>query len=478
MVFSSLTFIYVFLPLTLLCYYLSPVKAKNYVLLFFSFCFYAWGEPKAFFVMLAVILLNYCFSLFISRFDDNRTARTMLLALDLIGNLGILFYFKYIDFTIKTFNHFFNRDIGLLNIALPIGISFFIFQALSYTIDVFRKDCEVQKNPFKLALYISLFPQLIAGPIVKYHDIELQIDNRHIGISDFSAGIRRFILGLGKKVLIANICASVVDDVFSSFLEVNSLTLWVGALAYSLQIYYDFSGYSDMAIGLGKMFGFTFLENFNYPYISSSITEFWRRWHISLSTWFKEYVYIPLGGNRCSKVRNLFNIFVVFLLTGIWHGAAWVFILWGLWHGFFNMFEKVTGLNKVGKDNKNVCIKIIMHIYTIVAVFFGWIIFRSVSVKSAVKYILAMFNLYETIEVYSLAYFVSTNSILVILVGILFSMPIFKLLQEKVSWLKNQGRGAFVLVNVLEIIFYLGIFVLCAALLAGNTYNPFIYFRF
>lgn len=472
MLFSSLTFIFVFLPLVLLCYYLSPDRLKNYVLLLFSFVFYAWGEPKAFFIMLAVIGVNYIFALEI---EKRRNLRTLFLVLDLVFSFGFLFYFKYIDFTITTINRVFHQQLSLLNVALPIGISFFIFQAVSYAIDVYRGDCKVQKNPFKLALYISFFPQLVAGPIVKYHDIEAQLNSRTVTAESFASGAKRFLIGLTKKVFVANTVALVADKVFDSFLQVDIPSLWIGALCYSLQIYYDFSGYSDMAIGLGKMFGFKFLENFNYPYISSSITEFWRRWHISLSTWFKEYVYISLGGNRCSKTRTVFNLFVVFLLTGIWHGAANVFIIWGLWHGFFNIFEKLTGLNK---EQKKPLVKILMHFYTLFVVFLGWIFFRSNGVGDAVRYILAMFGFFGTTVTYTLSYFLSANTLLFMLIGIIFSMPLFPLIKNKVGTIKAKSSAWFITVNVAEIVVMLVLFVLCAAALAGNTYNPFIYFRF
>ena len=314
MLFSSLTFIFVFLPLCLICYYIVPKCHKNYILLVFSFIFYAWGEPKAFLIMLIVIFINYIFALDI---EEKPNLKKLFLVLDLVMNFGLLFYFKYFDFAINCLNRVMNKEYNLLHIVLPIGISFYIFQAVSYTIDVYRSSCKAQKNIIKLALYISFFPQLIAGPIVKYHDIERQISERTVTVKTFAEGAKRFILGLAKKVLIANNVAIFTDKVFDSFLNMSPGGLWLGALTYSLQIYYDFSGYSDMALGLGKIFGFDYPENFNYPYISTSITEFWRRWHISLSTWFKEYVYIPLGGNRCSKYRQIFNIFVVFLITGI-----------------------------------------------------------------------------------------------------------------------------------------------------------------
>ena len=475
MLFSSIVFLFVFLPLVLLFYYILPKKFRNYELLFFSFVFYAWGEPKAFFVMLAIVFINYVFAIAIECRKDSVAVNKILLAVCIALNLGTLFYFKYLDFAISIVNKVMRRDIPFYHIALPIGISFFIFQALSYTVDVFRKQCAAQKNPLKLALYVSLFPQLIAGPIVKYHDVADQIDNRCVSLESFYSGIKRFIYGLAKKVLIANSTAYIADNVFNNYELVSTGSLWIGIICYSLQIYYDFSGYSDMAIGLGKMFGFDFLENFNYPYISSSITEFWRRWHISLSTWFKEYVYIPLGGNRVSKLRNVFNVFVVFLLTGVWHGAANVFIAWGLWHGILNILEKLTGFNK---KSENKIVLVIQHVYTLFAVLIGWVFFRSSSMKSGVKYILGMLGLGENVVAYKVGYFVSGMSIMWILIGMVLSLPLYKLIFGKTDELKSKNNKLSIALDVMEVVYLLSLFVLCVSALAGSTYNPFIYFRF
>lgn len=475
MLFSSIVFLFVFLPLVLLFYYILPKKFRNYELLFFSFVFYAWGEPKAFFVMLAIVFINYVFAIAIECRKDSVAVNKILLAVCIALNLGTLFYFKYLDFAISIVNKVMRRDIPFYHIALPIGISFFIFQALSYTVDVFRKQCVAQKNPLKLALYVSLFPQLIAGPIVKYHDVADQIDNRCVSLESFYSGIKRFIYGLAKKVLIANSTAYIADNVFNNYELVSTGSLWIGIICYSLQIYYDFSGYSDMAIGLGKMFGFDFLENFNYPYISSSITEFWRRWHISLSTWFKEYVYIPLGGNRVSKLRNVFNVFVVFLLTGVWHGAANVFIAWGLWHGILNILEKLTGFNK---KSENKIVLVIQHVYTLFAVLIGWVFFRSSSMKSGVKYILGMLGLGKNVVAYKVGYFVSGMSIMWILIGMVLSLPLYKLIFGKTDELKSKNNKLSIALDVMEVVYLLSLFVLCVSALAGSTYNPFIYFRF
>ncbi len=472
MIFSSVTFLFVFLPLVLFFYYISAENIKNYVLLFFSFAFYAWGEPKAFFIMLSIIIINYFFALLI---QCGGKCSALFLIIDLLLCFSFLFYFKYFDFAIRIFDRVSRKNIPLFNIALPIGISFYIFQAVSYTIDVFRKECSTQKNPLKLALYISFFPQLIAGPIVKYHEIEKQLDTRKISLPSFASGTRRFIYGLAKKTLIANTAATVADSIFFDAMGSDIPSLWIGAFAYSLQIYFDFSGYSDMALGLGKMFGFSFPENFNYPYISSSITEFWRRWHISLSTWFKEYVYIPLGGNRVSKARTVLNIFIVFLLTGLWHGAAWTFVAWGLYHGFFNIIEKITGFDR---KSKKLPIKIIKHLYLLFVVMLGWVIFRSQSIMEAKNYIFRMFGFNKGMTLYSAFHFISAYSIFILIIGCIFSFPLFPLLKKKaVDTCLGKEKITF--------IFTLGQNILCLFLLlmsamnlASGTYNPFIYFRF
>ena len=339
-----MTFIFIFLPVVLAAYYLLRPAYRNTVLLMASLFFYAWGEPRYLLIMLFTITINYCGAMLI---DTYRSRAKLILCLSILANLGILVYFKYTNFIFENINALFRGNLEFIHVIMPIGISFYTFQAMSYLVDVYRKDCSVQKNFYDLMLYIVLFPQMIAGPIVKYHDVEQQIKSRETTLEDFSAGLRRFIVGLAKKVLIANSMGAVVERIFTSDTATFSTPIaWLGAVAYTFQLYYDFSGYSDMAIGLGRMFGFRFLENFNYPYISSSITEFWRRWHISLSTWFKEYLYIPLGGNRCGNVRTYFNLFVVFVATGVWHGASWNFVLWGLWHGFFIILERFFSWHK------------------------------------------------------------------------------------------------------------------------------------
>ena len=347
MLFSTMTFVYMFLPIVLLLYLVTKKELHNPILLIVSIVFYAWGEPKYLAIMLLTILINYFGAIAINKFQAHK--KPILIA-TIIGNLAFLIYFKYFNFLIDNCNNLFHANFEPLNIIMPIGISFYTFQALSYVIDVYRGECNVQKDIYKLALYICLFPQLIAGPIVKYHDIAEQIDSREVNFEKVSYGVKRFIIGLSKKMLIANTMGAIADKIFIQDPHTFShLTAWLGAIAYSFQLYFDFSGYSDMAIGLGAIFGFKFLENFNYPYISKSITEFWRRWHISLSTWFKQYVYISLGGNRVGKLKTLRNLGIVFLLTGIWHGAAWNFVIWGIWHGIFIILEKTLNIKEFEK---------------------------------------------------------------------------------------------------------------------------------
>lgn len=466
MLFSSTTFVFLFLPIVSALYLLARKELRNYILLLASLLFYAWGEPNYLAVMLLTILVNYVGALVISR-SERAGRRKFLLALTVCINLGILFYFKYFNFMVENINAAFHADIDLIKVVMPIGISFYTFQALSYVVDVYRREVEAQRDVGKLALYIALFPQLIAGPIVKYHDVEDQIDNRKESFDKVTYGVKRFIIGLAKKMLIANTLGAVADKVFSLSAEaVDPLMAWVGAIAYSLQLFYDFSGYSDMAIGLGSIFGFKFLENFNYPYISKSITEFWRRWHISLSTWFKEYLYIPLGGNRCSKARNYINLFVVFLLTGFWHGAAWNFIFWGLWHGIFIIFEKLTGWHK--KEGSK-WLSVVKHLYTMLVFVIGWVMFRADTMGQAWAYLKNMFGLVRKHNVSHIyLYYVDNIELLAFGVGILCAMPIFKrMLEWKTKW-------SLVAVNTWLLI----LFLLSVSSIAASTYNPFIYFRF
>lgn len=387
MLFSSEIFLFVFLPCTLFVYYVLLHKSRqlqNIFLALISLFFYAWGEPYFVLIMLGSILCNWWFAIMVDRHRDDATYVRLIITGMLVVNLGIMFVFKYLMFTLENVNILLGSGISVPTIALPIGLSFFTFQAISYVIDVYRQNGEVQKNPMNVALYISFFPQLIAGPIVRYQTVAEQIKNRKETVADFSEGCTRFILGLSKKVLLSNNFALIADAAFTE----GELTLhfaWVGAIAYTLQIYYDFSGYSDMAIGLGKMFGFHFLENFDYPYVSKSISEFWRRWHISLGSWFRDYVYFPLGGSRVkSKTRLVFNLFVVWFLTGIWHGANWTFIVWGLMYFILIALEKLTRFEKK--------LGVLGHVYSMFFVVIGWVIFRAENIGQAVQYIATMLD--------------------------------------------------------------------------------------
>ena len=467
MLFSTMTFVFMFLPIILVLYLAAKKELHNPILLISSIIFYAWGEPKYLAIMLLTILINWLGAIGVDKFKNHKK---LVLALTIIANLGFLIYFKYFNFLIDNCNNIFHSHIDPLNIVMPIGISFYTFQALSYVVDVYRGDCNVQKDIYKLALYICLFPQLIAGPIVKYHDVAEQIDSREVNFEKVDLGVKRFIIGLSKKMLIANTMGAIADKIFIQSPDTFSpLVAWIGSIAYTFQLYFDFSGYSDMAIGLGLIFGFKFLENFNYPYISKSITEFWRRWHISLSTWFKEYVYIPLGGNRKGKLKTLRNLGIVFLLTGIWHGAAWNFVVWGIWHGFFIIIEKIINIKEFEQKHTQKWVRFLQHIYCIFAFLIGWVMFRSETMSYAWQYIKNMFGLVRVHDIsYGMGYYIDNFEIIIFVCAILCSMPLFNKLLE----VKNKfGRT---LINIWLLI----LFILSAATIASSTYNPFIYFRF
>ena len=574
MVFSSTLFLFGFLPLTLAGYYLCLFLDKrvfkdrkifgNYFLLLMSLLFFAWSQIGYVWIIVASILINYTGALIIysgreknsltdsevktQHLRDGLIANDsavkeqylrnslmvkkrpgkLFLFLTVAANLLLLFYFKYFDFTIATINQIFKTGFSLRNIVLPIGISFFTFQAMSYTIDVYRNKAGVQKNPFKLALYVMLFPQLIAGPIVRYTDVEAEIDERSVSIDDFSDGARRFIIGLSKKALIANTMAVTVDSIWGQGIENNTVAIaWLGAIAYGLQIYFDFSGYSDMAIGLGRMFGFHFLENFDLPYISRSITEFWRRWHISLSSWFRDYVYIPLGGNRKGTLITYRNLFIVFLLTGIWHGAAWNYIFWGLWHGMFMLIERAfrkqsgTGRASVANtetsgrneseaekgfqlptDNTVVTnVKaVIQHGYTLLVVLTGWVFFRAGSLSEGVWYLKTMLGraMGQT-PGYSVMWYLDGWTAFILVVGIVLSLDVPGALLRKngfeidrilnvnmKSCMTGEERGVIkekpddnmsVLGFARDILLIL-LLLLSVMRIVSGTYNPFIYFQF
>lgn len=464
MVFSSLSFVSIFLPVVLILYWILPgVRTQNAMLLVASLLFYAYGEPVYVLLMIGSAFINYIWARMISRFSSAKKAIMVLAVIQNIGTLGI---FKYAGFFVETWNSITGMHCHVPEIALPIGISFYTFQAMSYVIDVYRGEVRAQKNYLKLLLYISFFPQLIAGPIVKYHDIEKELSSRRKDLSEAVYGIRRFIMGLAKKVLISNYLGAMVDTLFASDrAEINILCAWLGAAGYMLQIYFDFSGYSDMAIGIGQMMGFHFKENFNYPYTTVSIRDFWTKWHMSLSGWFKEYLYIPLGGNRKGKIRTVLNKYIVFFCTGFWHGAALQFIFWGLFHGSFLMLEEyVPAIRKEGGRGK----KILNHIYVILVVMIGFVFFRADTMAQGAFWTARMFaGFFFTKE--SMQLFLSMLTPLNIVV--LFSAVI-----GAVPWAKKlETKGNFTAVSFVA---SLGLLVLCLLSLAGGTYNPFIYFRF
>lgn len=469
MLFSSMTFVFTFLPIVLLLYLVTKKELHNFILLAASIIFYAWGEPKYLAIMLLTIIINYFGAIAIEKYNNFKKP---ILITTIIANLGFLIYFKYFNFLIENCNSIFHTDFELLKIVMPIGISFYTFQALSYVIDVYRAEVKAQKDIYKLALFICLFPQLVAGPIIKYHDVAEQIDSREVNFEKVSLGVKRFIIGLSKKVLIANTMGAIADKIFVQDPRTFSHGIaWLGSIAYSLQLYFDFSGYSDMAIGLGLIFGFKFMENFNYPYISKSITEFWRRWHISLSTWFKQYVYISLGGNRCSKIKTLRNLGIVFLLTGIWHGASWNFVIWGIWHGFFIILEKALNIKEFEQKQKPVWIEALRHLYCILVFIVGWVFFRADNLKYGWDYLMNMFGLLHLRPdefLYTWLYYVDRIEIITLIVAILCCMPIF----NKILDVENKTARAFI--NI----WLLCLFFLSTASLASSTYNPFIYFRF
>lgn len=471
MVFSSMTFIWIFLPILLFVYYISKEKYRNIILLFFSLIFYSWGEPKYIVLMLISILVNYIFGRILDKCNKKKNKKIVLIV-SIVFNLGLLVYFKYFNFIATNIDNIIGQNvIPNKNIVLPIGISFYTFQIMSYIIDLYRGGIKVQKNLLNLALYISFFPQLIAGPIVKYKDIDEQLQKRTVTIEKFSNGIKRFVYGLAKKVIFANTLAYIADTIFNSNIELLNMPIaWLGAICYTLQIYFDFSGYSDMAIGLGKMFGFEFMENFNLPYISESITEFWRRWHISLSTWFKEYLYIPLGGNRKGKIRTYINLLIVFLATGIWHGASWNFVVWGLFNGFFLVIERIK-LKELLDKNK---LKFVNHIYALLVIIFGWVLFRADTLRYALQYMKIMIIPSKQLANFDTSLIINNRNIIMIIVVILFS----GILQTIFNKLKNKEKIKEVYHRYFEVIVMSLLMFISIMMLASNTYNPFIYFRF
>lgn len=472
MVFSSTIFLFGFLPFTLTGYYLIRKDLRNAFLLFMSLAFYAYGEPKFVFVMIASILVNYIMGLFIDKTRDSKLLLKRIVLIIATGaNLSLLFYYKYFDFFISNVNNVFRSDFALRNIILPIGISFFTFQGMSYIFDLYLGKFKVQKNPINIALYIALFPQLIAGPIVRYIDVNEQILQRTYSVDKFADGIKRFTVGLSKKIIISNMFAVVADNAFNTIDIERSVTLaWLGIIAYTIQIYFDFSGYSDMAIGLGKMFGFDFLENFNYPYISKNISEFWRRWHISLSTWFKDYIYIPLGGNRKGNVYV--NLLIVFFVTGLWHGASWNFIIWGLWHGMFLIIERIGKTRKVNK--KYHLPDAVKWIYTMLVVMIGWVLFRAVDLTSAWNYIKTMFGLFGNELYCSQTILFAKEYMVIFIIAVLCSMP----LGQYVKKLYNKSSVINRIETLCSSILFAVLLLIAISFTVTSTYNPFIYFNF
>lgn len=463
MLFTSISFLYYFLPTIIILYFITPKKYRNYILLIFSIIFYMYGEPKYVILMLVEILVAYFGALLIDKYKSKE-----IFLITIIIHIGLLCVFKYTDLFIGTINSIFKTNISFLNIALPIGISFYTFQILSYVIDVYRGKVKVQKNILKLATYVSLFPQLIAGPIVRYETICGELDNRDETIEKFSLGVRRFIIGLAKKVLIANMLGELCTK-FSLVDERSVLFYWIFAISYMLQVYFDFSAYSDMAIGLGKMFGFTFLENFNYPFISKSITEFWRRWHISLSSWFKDYVYIPLGGSRKGTLKLVRNILIVWFLTGIWHGAAYNFILWGLFIGVFLVIEKLWLSKYISKLPK-----FLRNIYVLFIIMISFIMFNAGSINEAFFNIKGLFGLNKEVFINNYTIYYLKSYLIVLIIAIFGATPLFKNIIEKLKKSKCLNK----IINILEPIFLVILLLLVTAYLIDSSYNPFLYFRF
>ncbi len=483
MVFSSFTFLVFFLPFTIGAYFLLPHKYRNMFLLIMSLIFYLWGSPQYVLVMVGVIIINYFIGIQINKSQEivsgGGVRAKYLLILGICINVVVLFVFKYLSFAVNNISNFIS-SIGFdgwsyLDIALPVGISFYIFQSISYLVDVYRRQVPVQKNFKNLALYISMFPQLVAGPIVRYNTIVKDLESeRRITLDAFTLGLQIFLIGLAKKVLIANNMAIVADNVFSQSPEyISAITAWLGAVCYALQIYFDFSGYSDMAIGLGIIFGFKFPLNFNYPYIALSITDFWRRWHISLSSWFRDYVYISLGGNRVKVSRMYINLFIVFAITGLWHGANWTFLAWGLFHGLFLVIEKITGFHKIER------FKIIRWAITMVIVLIGWVIFRADNISYAVKYLATMFGFgFSGILLFDYSMLLEKASFIVMMIiTFIGATPIIKNTIFKGVDAFNPQKVALPLFA-----FQCGILVVSLffvyVFLANSSYNPFFYFRF
>jgi len=479
MVFSSRVFLFLFLPAVLVIYFTAPKRLRNFVLLVFSLFFYSWGEPRQFTLMLVSIGMNHVLGL-LAGLTRGRTAGRWVMGLTVAANLGLLGYYKYANFVVDSLNPLLAwaglTEIVCRPIALPVGISFFTFQAMSYVIDVYRGEVPAEKNPLRTALYISLFPQLIAGPIVRYTDIAADMADRSVTLDGFAEGIRRFLIGLAKKVLLANSLSTAADAIFEvPDGGVTFVVAWLGIVCYALQLYFDFSGYSDMAIGLGRMFGFRFLENFDYPYVSRSITEFWRRWHLSLSTWFRDYLYVPLGGNRKGPVRTYVNLLTVFLLCGLWHGASWSFVLWGVFHGAFLIAER-AGMGRMLESRSSFT----RHAYTLAVLAFGWVLFRAESPAHALSYWKAMVGFGPSTSDDGLLIYLSSGLAIALVVALITATPAWERLGEFAARLGRQDQPAWLdgILAGARVVSLGGLFFLTAAALMASTYNPFIYFRF
>jgi alginate O-acetyltransferase complex protein AlgI len=479
MLFSSPLFLFLFLPVVLVAYFAMPKGLRNSFLVLASILFYAWGEGVYSVVMLLSMSINYVFGRLI---DDYRNQAKWILALAVAANLAPLIFFKYMAFFVQNAAPVLQlvgiRNLRIDHAHLPLGISFFTFHSISYLVDIYRRDAAAQRRPIDLALYISFFPQLIAGPIIRYHDIADQLRNRIVRAEDFATGIQRFIIGLAKKVIIANTVAGPADKIFA--LASDQLTAplaWLGIICYTLQIYFDFSGYSDMAIGLARMFGFRFLENFNYPYISSSIQEFWRRWHISLSNWFRDYLYIPLGGNRVAPARVYFNLVLVFVLCGLWHGASWNFVLWGALHGAFLIFERLGLARLLARAGRWLA-----HTYALLIVIIGWVFFRADTLPRAIGYLKAMAGCGRANGVeYNAALYLDNELRLILVLAVIGATPIASRLAKTITSGRHEHaptRWSGWSLSIVSDLYLATIFVVSASYLAAGTYNPFIYFRF
>lgn len=473
MVFSSTVFVFLFLPIVLIWYYTAKEQYKNIVLLVASLLFYAYGEPRLVILMIISIVMNWGMARLLSYNKElgKKKLSKMWLVLSILVNFGMLFVFKYLDFSITIANKLFGLQMQIVGIALPIGISFYTFQAMSYVIDVYRGNGKAQNNILNVGLYISFFPQLVAGPIVRYQTFITQLDNRKVRTEVFGAGIKRFICGFCKKVILANNLALVAEQMFGtenySMLPVGYA--WIGAIAYTLQIYYDFAGYSDMAIGLGQLFGFSFPENFNYPYIASTVTDFWRRWHISLSEWFRDYVYIPIGGSRVKVGRHIFNMFVVWALTGLWHGANYTFVVWGMIYFLFLVIEKYFVRPE---ERRNIFVRIVWRVVTLCVIIFAWVFFNSVNLRAGISYCMAMLGMTNNMIWDDTYIFIVRENLIYLIVGMIFALPVSAAIKKNIS---NKYINVWSKVSV--IVYLLG-FMWAVSFLILGAHNPFIYFNF